>query len=86
MSFIFADAQYTITVHQYDMEWNDVSWGTVSGNEGTFANGSVVTLTVTPISGKEVREWYDADFNMIAGETNICDVPWNPYFLTPYFS
>ncbi len=74
MSFSYAKAQNIITVYMYDMDWNEVDWGTVSGNEGTFANGDVVTLTVTPISGKEVREWYNSDFDMIAGETNTCDV------------
>lgn len=74
MSFSYSYAQYSITVYQYDMEWNDVSWGTVTGNEGTFANGTTVTLTVTPIAGKEVKEWYDGSFNYLAGATNTCDV------------
>lgn len=74
MSFSYAKAQNTVTVYIYDMDWNEVNWGTVTGNEGTFANGDIVTLTVTPINGKEVREWYDGDFNMIAGETNTCDI------------
>ena len=74
MSFSYAKAQYTVTVYLNDNEWNDVAWGTVTGNEGTYANGTTVTLTVTPISGKEVREWYNSDGDIIAINTNTCDI------------
>lgn len=74
MSFSYAKAQYTVTVYLNDDEWNEVTWGTVTGNEGTFANGTVVTLTVTPISGKEVKQWYNVDGDIIANNTNTCDV------------
>ena len=74
MSFSYAKAQYTITVYLNDEAWNDVAWGTVSGNEGTFANGANVTLTVNPIAGKEVKAWYNVDGDIIAINTNTCDV------------
>lgn len=68
----YVNAQYTIDVKLYSNEWSEVTWGTVSGNEGTFANGSVVTVTVTPIDGKEVREWWVGD--VVARNTNTCDI------------
>ena len=64
--------KYTLTVKLYSNEWSEVTWGTVSGNEGTFANGSVVTVTVTPIDGKEVKEWWVGD--VVARNTNTCDI------------
>lgn len=66
VSFSQVDAQQsTVTVY---LDPDDGSWGTVTG-DGTYANGSTVTLTALPASGYHFLAWEDDNGEFFYGDT-----------------
>ena len=69
-----ATTNYTITVLS-----DNPTMGTVSGG-GTFASGTVTTISATPNSGYHFVQWHDGNTNAVRSITVTADATYTAYF------
>ena len=69
-----ATTNYTITVLS-----DNPTMGTVSGG-GTFASGTVTTISATPNNGYHFVQWHDGNTNAVRSITVTADATYTAYF------
>lgn len=77
-------ARFSTNSYQLTLASDNIEKGTVSG-AGTFAYGSEVTITATPVTGNAFIGWYNGATLVSTNATHVFNMPFNALSYTAKF-